>query len=86
MSYLRSELLKSQIYMEVVRLFTRGLVRLPDHARLLRELRLLERRTHRGGKVRRGVFIRGKYRPIQRQSMSAVTLIADKGGCSRIVR
>jgi hypothetical protein len=25
-------------------------VRLPDHARLLRKLRLLERRTHRGGK------------------------------------
>jgi hypothetical protein len=26
------------------------LVKLPDHARLLRELRLLERRTHPGGK------------------------------------
>jgi hypothetical protein len=31
-------------------LFARGLVRLPDHARLLRELRLLERHTHRSGK------------------------------------
>jgi hypothetical protein len=49
-TYLRSELPKSQIYLECVPQFTRGLVRLPDHARLLRELRLLERRTHRGGK------------------------------------
>ena len=31
-------------------LFTRGLVSLPDHARLLKELRLLERRVHRSGK------------------------------------
>ena len=28
----------------------RGLVRLPEHPTLLRELRLLERTTHRGGK------------------------------------
>jgi hypothetical protein len=31
-------------------LFARHLVRLPEHPKLLRELRLLERRTHRGGK------------------------------------
>jgi hypothetical protein len=31
-------------------LFTRGLISIPDHARLLRELRLLERRTHRSGR------------------------------------
>jgi hypothetical protein len=31
-------------------LFTRGLAQLPDHPKLLRELRLLERRTHRSGK------------------------------------
>jgi hypothetical protein len=49
-SYIRSELPKSQIYQECVPLFTRGLVRLPDHPKLLRELRLLERQTHRGGK------------------------------------
>src|SRR5215831_4986971 len=30
--------------------FTRGLARLPNYARLIRELRLLERRTHRSGK------------------------------------
>jgi hypothetical protein len=30
-------------------LFARGLVRLPNHQRLLRELRLLERHTHRSG-------------------------------------
>jgi hypothetical protein len=48
--YTCSELPKSQIYLECLPLFTRGLVSLPDHKRLLRELRLLERRTHRNGK------------------------------------
>jgi hypothetical protein len=48
--YTRSELPKSQIYLECVPLFTRGLVRLPDHARLLREFRLLELHQHRGGR------------------------------------
>jgi hypothetical protein len=49
-AYTASELAKSQIYLEVLPLFTRGLVRLPDHPKLLRELRLLERKTHRSGK------------------------------------
>jgi hypothetical protein len=49
-SYTRSELPKSQLYLESIPLFSRGLVRLPDHARLLRELRLLERHTHRSGR------------------------------------
>jgi hypothetical protein len=49
-TYRRSELPKSQIYLETIPLFTRGLARLPDHPRLLRELRLLERKTHRSGK------------------------------------
>jgi hypothetical protein len=49
-SYSRSELPKSQIYLEAIPLFTRGLVRLPEHPRLLRELRLLERRVHRSGR------------------------------------
>jgi hypothetical protein len=31
-------------------LFTRGAISIPDHPVLLRELRLLERQTHRGGK------------------------------------
>ena len=48
--YRKSLLPKSGIYLECVPLFTRGLVRLPDHTKLLRELRLLERQTHRGGK------------------------------------
>jgi hypothetical protein len=48
--YLRAPLPKSQIYLETIPLFTRGLVRLPDHGKLLRELRLLERQTHRGGR------------------------------------
>jgi len=49
-NYRRSALVKSDIYREAEALFTRGLVRLPDHAKLLRELRLLERITHRSGK------------------------------------
>ncbi len=49
-TYTKAELPKSQIYLETLPLFTRGLVRLPDHPKLLRELRLLERYTHRGGK------------------------------------
>jgi hypothetical protein len=49
-NYERSDIPKSQIYLNCIPLFTRGLVRLPDHAKLLRELRLLERQTHRGGK------------------------------------
>jgi hypothetical protein len=48
--YVQSDIPKSAIYLESLPLFTRGLVRLPDHARLLKELRLLERQTHRGGK------------------------------------
>ena len=49
-NYARSEQSKSELYLEAVPLFTRGLIRLPDHARLLRELRLLERHTHRSGR------------------------------------
>jgi hypothetical protein len=49
-SYNTSEIPKSQIYLEIIPLFSRGLVRLPDHPRLLRELRLLERTTHKSGR------------------------------------
>jgi hypothetical protein len=49
-TYERSEKNKSQIYLEALPLFTRHLISLPDHKHLLRELRLLERRTHRSGK------------------------------------
>jgi hypothetical protein len=49
-TYVKSELPKSQIYIECLPLFARGLVRLPAHSKLLRELRLLQRQTHRSGK------------------------------------
>jgi hypothetical protein len=49
-AYRKSPLVKSDVYLECIPLFTRGVVRLPDHATLLRELRLLERQTHRSGK------------------------------------
>ena len=48
--YVKSELPKSQIYLECVPSWTRDLVSIPDHKRLLRELRLLERHTHRSGR------------------------------------
>jgi Phage Terminase len=41
---------RSEIYLEVMALFARRVVRLPDHARMLRELRLLERTTGNAGK------------------------------------
>jgi hypothetical protein len=50
LAYQLSEKNKSQIYLEALPLFTRSLISLPDHKHLLRELRLLERRTHRSGK------------------------------------
>jgi hypothetical protein len=48
--YERSELNKSALYLEALPLFMRGAVSIPDHARLVRELRLLERRSSRIGK------------------------------------
>lgn len=41
---------KARLYVEGLPAFTRRTVVLPDHPRLLRELRLLERRGHVGGK------------------------------------
>jgi hypothetical protein len=49
-TYQRSERVRSEIYLECLPTFTRGLIALPDHPRLLRELRLLERHTHHSGK------------------------------------
>jgi hypothetical protein len=49
-AYERSPWPRSEIYLESMALFARRLVRLPDHPRMLRELRLLERTTGNGGK------------------------------------
>ena len=49
-TYTKSDLRKSDIYLETLPLYVRSLVRLPNHPTLIRELRLLERYTHRGGK------------------------------------
>jgi hypothetical protein len=48
--YQGSEQNKSALYLEALPLFTRGIVNIPDHKMLIRELRLLERRTSRVGK------------------------------------
>jgi hypothetical protein len=45
-----SERPKSQLYLECLPLFTRAAVSLPDLPPLLKELRLLERQTHRSGR------------------------------------
>jgi hypothetical protein len=48
--YKLSDKPKSQLYLEALPLFTREAITIPDLAPLLRELRLLERSTHRGGR------------------------------------
>jgi hypothetical protein len=48
--YTVADLVKSEIYLECVGHFAQGKVRLPHHDALIRELRLLERRTGRSGK------------------------------------
>jgi hypothetical protein len=51
-SYLRMEKNKSELYLEGLPSFSRGLVMLPEHRRLGRELRLLERHVSRAGRDR----------------------------------
>jgi hypothetical protein len=48
--YRRSKQPRSILYLESMPAFMRGAVSIPDHSRLLRELRLLERRTSPSGK------------------------------------
>ena len=48
--YLQSKLVRSELYLAGLPLFTRGVVGIPNLAQLLRELRLLERRTARSGR------------------------------------
>jgi hypothetical protein len=48
--YTRSELPKSGLYLEGLPAFSRGAISIPNHPLLIRELRLLERRTARSGK------------------------------------
>jgi hypothetical protein len=50
MTYHTSELNRSEIYLEGLPLWSRGLVQIPNHPTLVRELRLLERRTARSGR------------------------------------
>jgi hypothetical protein len=48
--YERATKSKSEIYLEAQPHWNRGLISVPNASRLLRELRLLERRTHRSGR------------------------------------
>ena len=49
-AYEPAEKNKSELYLEALPIFTRGAISIPDLAPLVRELRLLERATHRGGR------------------------------------
>jgi hypothetical protein len=49
-AYRRCEHPKSTLYLNGLSTFTRGQISIPDHAPLIRELRLLERRVSRSGK------------------------------------
>ena len=48
--YKRSELTKSALYLEALPLFMRGVISIPNSPKLIRELRLLERRASRTGR------------------------------------
>ena len=48
--YIRSEMNKSQLYLEMLPSFMRQTLSIPNHAKLIRELKLLERRVSRAGK------------------------------------
>jgi hypothetical protein len=48
--YEPSEKSKSDLYLEALPFFTRGLISIPNLTPLIRELRLLDRQTHRGGR------------------------------------
>jgi hypothetical protein len=50
LEYRRSPLVRSELYLEGQVQFSRGLVSIPDDPQLIRELRLLERRTARSGR------------------------------------
>src|SRR5262249_27823466 len=91
--YVRSPKPKGAIYLEALPVFTRGLARLPDHGRLVRELRLLERRTHRSGKdtvehprnghddhanVVAGVFSLLAPPPFEEPSVTAMPVVAGE--------
>ena len=49
-TYIQSDMPKSQLYLESLPHWMRGCLSIPDHPKLIRELRLLERRTGRSGK------------------------------------
>jgi hypothetical protein len=48
--YKQSPLTRSELYLEGLPLFSRGMVSIPDHSQTLREMRLLQRRTAKSGR------------------------------------
>ncbi len=49
-TYNPCDIAKSAVYLESLPWWTRGLIRIPNHPKLIRELRQLERHTHRSGR------------------------------------
>jgi len=49
-SYEQSDMAKAGLYLEMLPRFMQGSVSIPNHSRLVRELRMLERRVHRSGR------------------------------------
>ena len=58
-AYKRSALAKSTLYLETAPLWARGLIGIPEHPRLLKELRLLERHVHQSGRDSVGPALHG---------------------------
>jgi hypothetical protein len=78
--YERSDKSKSEIYLEVLPVFTRGLTSLPNHPQLLKELRLLERRTHVSG---RDTISHGRTGSDDfANAVAGALLLANSGGSS----
>jgi hypothetical protein len=50
MTYTVSSLVRSEIYLATLAIWTRGLVSMPDHPAAIRELRMLERKVARSGR------------------------------------
>jgi hypothetical protein len=77
-SYFASERSKSEIYMEVLPLFTQATIELLDHPRLLTELRLLERRTRSGSNCDSVDHPRGAHDDVSNAACGALLLASLK--------
>jgi len=87
MEYRRCPRVRSDLYLDGLPLFLRGQVSIPDHPQLVRELRLLERRTARSGKdaVDHGVGGHDDYANALAGAMSLATQPPKAKICGPVV-